>query len=307
VHACVSVGLAVFLSYVARDYWVNLVISNSAERGWGLSAIAREGGLRLTGTFLDPTAFGLYCSIGTILSVSGLLYLDSPWRRRLMMLSAAICALGSLLSLSRGAWVLMIVGFATLGILNRQLAKFLAIAAAIAVIGSVAIGGRFGLPEVDVILDTWTKTVSEGNVQRESSWQETVTAVRSQPLGFGLGTVGHVGERFREQSTLNPPEITDGWYLKMLAEGGVPLFFAFIVFQGVAIVSIALRLRAPESAASVPFLSGVVAVLVGTLVQAVASNTWDLFFVAQVLWLLVGAGQAERPSVPAAQPRRGAS
>jgi hypothetical protein len=146
-----------------------------------------------------------------------------------------------------------------------------------------------------VVLDaTLGKTVREGNIQRKSQFDGVISNLTAYPLGQGLGNVGHVGERFSEAGHTRDgyEHITDGWYLKLLAEGGVSLLIAFMGFLMCLMWALVHALFVERDPKRRALLSGILGIYAAASVQGLVSNLWDLYFLSQVLWLLAGIGAA---------------
>jgi hypothetical protein len=303
-----SAVVGLLLTLVWTDYWTSLFLRDAGNaRDWGLAAIAREKGFRMTGAMLDPVVFGTICAWGVALSVNAIFVSKSGARTLMLALTALVCLAGVVLSLSRGAWfgatLAVTIGFIVhpSWIASR---KFLVFALFVGVGMFGFVDGEQAADTLAVLSNTLNKTLEEGNQQRQGQFDGVLDNLPSHPFGNGLGKAGHVGERFSTDG-MTPagyPHITDGWYLKLLAEGGVMLFVAFMLFL-VALLAVlargATKARDPQRRA---LLSALLGIYVATVVQAVVSNVWDLYFLSQLLWFLAGLGTAL-----ARQKRRAAS
>jgi len=290
------VGLLVFsamtgllFSYVIPAYWFRIVIA-SDERGWGLFTISRVGSFRMTGAALDPVTFGTLCAWGVVLSLTGLRASRTPGNRFLMILGIATCSIGAIMSLTRGAWLALFLGVLVSLLLS---AKRLKTIVSLGLAGAAAVVGLNFLPGENsasaILSQTLEKTVREGNDQRDEMWDQAGASLFDKPLGYGLGAVGHVGERFRDEVPSDAPIITDGWYHKLLAEGGVPLLVTFVLFLSTTLLRLFVlsRQRSPPTALTAFRIAGL-AILATTVVQALVSNLWDLFYLSQLVWFITG-------------------
>lgn len=296
----VSALSGIVLTLLIPEYWVSLYLSEAGNsRDWGLGAISREGGLRMTGAIMDPVIFGTLCSWGSILSLSA--YFVARKRKNLLGLAFVVCLLGVIMSLSRGAWfgtvigLLILLGFNLNWITSRRFIFFVVSFALIA-----AMATNFQNTEIifDVVSRTVDKTVSEGNAQRDDQFNGVINNLPSRLLGNGLGNVGHVGERFSADGKTSDgyEHITDSWYMKLLAEGGIPLFLAFLAYLFASFFTLARALigcRDPQRRA---LLSALLGIQLMVIVQAAVSNIWDLYYLSQLLWLFGGLAAAFRPA-----------
>jgi len=298
---CTLTALSGFiLSYGFPDLWTAAVIINSEGRGWGLAAIEREGGLRMTGTLLDPVTFGAISAFGAVFGIN-LVQGIRNWRKELIVIAMIfLCLSAAILSLSRGAWLQVVVGFLLTLSLSKDRWLFLRPVMVGIVLGGIVLVFTLVFSDKDLrdqmregtvlISQTWEKTVREGNIQRETMWAETLDGFRRHPMGYGLGQVGHAGERFKEEISSNAPEITDGGYLKILAEGGILLLVSFIFFQAIAIKQLLGKIFRSHGDNLRPFRVSVLCIFLGASLQMIASNISDLFFVSHLLWFLIGLG-----------------
>lgn len=286
-----SALVGLLFSYVFREYWFRIVIA-SDERGWGLYTISRMGGFRMTGAMLDPVTFGTICTWGVILSLNGLLSLRGTVNKSLLISGLTLCAVGAVMSLTRGAWLSLALGLAiSLAFSRRRIVTIIALGVA-GCTGIYGLGAIQGDNDAATLLrGTVQKTVNEGNQQRDNMWGKSIEAFVSKPLGYGLGAVGHIGERFREQVPPDAPVITDGWYHKLLAEGGILLLASFCLFQAATLVRLIVQARRRRASAEVrAFRIATLAIFSTAIVQAFASNLWDLFYLSQLLWFVTGLG-----------------
>lgn len=296
-----SALIGLVLSFLLTDYWTGLFLRDAANsRDWGLQAIARERGFRMTGAMLDPVVFGTISAWGAVFSLNALFVAKRGRQAALLTAALAVCLAATVLSLSRGAWLGAGLGALVAFLVNpswlvsRKFAGFvLLIAVAVMSAGD---GEQAGTTLT--VLNTIEKTLSEGNVQREGQFDGVLDNLPARPFGHGLGRAGHVGERFSVDG-MTPegyPHITDGWYLKLLAEGGVLLFLAFGLFLLTLLLVLARRALATREPRQRAFLSALLGIHCATLVQAAVSNVWDLYFLSQLLWLLAGlAAGTPRP------------
>lgn len=293
-----SAVTGIVLTLVVPEYWTSLFLRDSANsREWGLLSIARESGLRMTGAILDPVVFGTISAWGVAFSLNALLVSRRSSRAFMLGLALLACLVGVVLSLSRGAWfgaaLATVVSFA----MNpRWLVskKFIAFALCLASLFVVLADGEDTKVLMNILSRTVDKTLSEGNDQRDGQFDGVIDNLPSHPLGNGLGDAGHVGERFSVGGLTDDgyPHITDGWYLKLLAEGGIPLFITFALYLAVSFILLLKSTLAARGIRPRAFLSALLGIQLATLAQAMVSNVWDLYYLSQLLWLMGGVAAA---------------
>jgi O-antigen ligase len=284
-----TAAVGMLFSYVFKDYWFQIVLA-SDSRGWELGGIARMGGFRMTGALMDPITFGTACAWGAILSYCFVEGTSGRLRRWLAVSCVGLCTIGAAMSLTRGAWLSLILGLALAIAISSKpwkglLAGFVAVAIGVTAFGLRLDGTAPGLLEL-----TWQKTVEERNEQRESMWTEAFEAFTRRPFGYGLGAVGHVGNRFQDEVPAGAPSVTDGWYHKLMAEGGFTLLVAFLLFQLITIIHLLRKARCAAPPPVKALRCAIFCIFVVASIQALVSNIWDLYYVNQLLWFLVGIG-----------------
>lgn len=294
----VSAFSGIVLTLLIPEYWISLYLSEVGDsRDWGLGAIAREGGLRMTGAIMDPVVFGTLCAWGSILSFSA--YLVARKRKNLLGLAFVVCLSGVIMSLSRGAWFGTVIGLSILLVYNLNWItsqRFLFFVVSFAMIAATVANVEKTEIIFDVLSRTVDKTISEGNAQREDQFSGVINNLPSRPLGNGLGNVGHVGERFSSdgKTDYGYAHITDSWYLKLVAEGGIPLFLAFLTYLFASFFRLASALVGCREPRRRALMSALLGIQLMSVFQATVSNIWDLYYLSQLLWLLGGLAAAFR-------------
>ncbi len=295
----VSALSGIVLTFLFPEYWISLYMREEGNaRDWGLWAISRESGLRMTGAILDPVVFGTLCAWGCILSFGA--FFVAHYRKKFIVLAFVACLIGLIMSLSRGAWFGAALGlFIVTGLNPKRILSwhFGILVVSLAAIAAIVTNVDDVNTIFEVVSRTVDKTVSEGNAQREDQFIGVIKNLSVKPLGNGLGNAGHVGERFSTNGLTSDgyPHITDSWYLKLLAEGGGPLFIAFITYictSFAALVRALIRCRESQRRG---LLSALLAIQTMSILQAAVSNIWDLYYLSQLLWLLGGLAAAFRP------------
>jgi len=303
--AGLSALLGLTLSYAFPAYWLDVIAFSSQDRGWGQDVFARAGGYRMTGTLIDPVSFGFLSAAGVIIYVC-LSFQARRSARWGAALGATLCLTACGLSLSRGAWAMAAAGLTiTAPFVVRDWARLAKAAVALILLAAVlwfAAPDRTTRQAEDLVMLTWEKTLLEGNSQREQMWDEAVEGFVRKPFGFGLGAVGHTAGRFPERLRPDTPMVTDGWYFKLMAEGGAPLLVSFVVFQALFVFSLwrRLRLEADPDRRLLLIVTG--GLFLGASAMAAGCNLWDLYFTSHLMWFLTGLSM-QGEARPARKPR----
>lgn len=291
--ATVAASIGICFMFAFPDYWTGLFVEDvNNSRGWGIGAIARESGLRMTGAFLDPVVFGAVAAWGAAIAFSS--QFQQPVKKAWPLFFAVVlCTVGAALSLSRGAWIVVLVCWMVTLILNPRFLFSLRLVAIVlvcsAVVMTVPRSGLIGSAGDD-LSNTFDKTVVERNVQREGQFEGALSRFWERPFGLGLGREGHVGERY-SGSVLNVDGrefVTDGWYLKILSEGGV---FLLVCFVGLMISTIArsiLTVTRERDNSLRAYYTCISAITISSTLQSIVTNIWDLYFVSNFLWVVYG-------------------
>jgi len=237
---------------------------------------------RLTSILWNPVFFA------SIAAVASLFYL---WKylisnKKIFLIGYFICYASMVLTVSRGAFFAFVIVFLLMFVWTsqkRKLVPFTLLSFSIYLLIIYMVTGG-----VDII--NWTvkstfETVSmEGNLSRVRLWDLSMKDFLNNPWGNGLGKAGHVAHRYLSQSDTGASIYsTDGWYLKLANETGIPGIVLFIVFIYGYINSF-LRIK-PHSA----FQKFCFIIFVFVMLQNIVSNVLDFNYFAPLFWLIIGS------------------
>jgi hypothetical protein len=275
---------------------------SQAERDYALSrptGVPEYGDVfRTVGSF--SAAIGLNSFLVVAATFALLVAVLRPQDRRLAAAAFACSSLGilgtygraALVALALGAVAALCVALARDGLAGR--ARLVAVGVVAVVLAADAAGawavGRVS-PETERRAQALRDPFADPSAElRATTWHEALREARRDPLGGGLGTVGHASSETR-------PRTTDSSYLKVLVEQGFPggLLFAAALVSACAATAVGLaRLPLRERATGVAALGGVLAFL------ALAATGEYVEQPGKVLaWTMLGVAAAEAARAPA--------
>lgn len=199
-------------------------------------------GLRATGLYICPNHLAGFLEVSALMGLSVVCWSrQSFWVKLLAGYGAVICAVGIVLSGSRGGYLSTFAGVLTFGILS-----FLAIRRAhrqqlwISAIGTVVVAAVLFIGIAAVFtrhyaLQSRASRMFSGDVRTEI-WKIAVEQFKLSPLqGTGAGTFQYYGRLFRPPSLQADPEYVHNDYLQLLAEYGIIGLVGGLAFLGIHI------------------------------------------------------------------------
>lgn len=149
---------------------------------------------------------------------------------------AGVFLLGLGLTVSRGAWLGLLVALAFWPWLamRRRLSKRIAVSVAVAVLGLVALGSVYAfVPQARERLDVLWR--DRGEVSRPGMWRAAWLTFRDHPWwGSGAGSYDVVFEKYRPENEQKHPQWAHNDYLNTLSDHGAAGFALFFGACGVA-------------------------------------------------------------------------
>ena len=237
---------------------------------------------RLTSLFWNPIMYASVAGLGVLCFFSS--YLQSGNSRWLLPMYAVLLSL--FLSVSRGGIWSCLIASLLLVVVTQKWRRGGFVYLQLAVVFGVA----WSIPYLHEILVWFIESTrntldGEGSVSRVVLWQRSWRDFLDKPFGFGLGKAGHVAYRFLLDSDVRAAVwSTDGWYLKMANETGIPGLVTIVILFVTAALFFVRHFKVLASLPSV-WLTGAVLFVA---VQCVVSNVLDFFFVAPLFWFLFG-------------------
>jgi putative inorganic carbon (hco3(-)) transporter len=256
---------------------------------------------RATGIFGQPNELGAFAVLIVMLSVTLLLSSDrSPALRIVAAASglAGICA--AAITLSRGAWLGLALGFVVLLVLVPRTRRPLlaAVGIAAAVLTALTIGWP-AQPLVSILVER-AASVVDGQTNpydfRPEIWAEALRQIDSHPwLGVGPGGYHTLAERSPSQVALVAPEHAHSLLVTLAAEQGIvglAVFCLAVVAAARALMRSmgrdGARRSRPDVASDQNLFAGVVAALAVVLGQGLIDYPLRNQVLATLVWLLAG-------------------
>ena len=244
---------------------------------------------RLTSILWNPVFFA------SVAAVASLYYL---WKylqtnNKLSLLYYLVCFSAMILTVSRGAYLAFIILYFVMLIWIFKGSKFILVTllsfTSFVLIIYLVTGG-FDI--VNWLLTSTFETVTmEGNLSRVRLWTLSIHDFLNNPWGSGLGRAGHVAHRYLTPSdTAASIYSTDGWYLKLANETGIPGIVLFITFI-YGYVSSFFKIKHHTT-----FQKYCYAIFLFVMLQNIVSNVLDFNYFAPLFWLILGSSFSSIPS-----------
>jgi hypothetical protein len=243
---------------------------------------------RMTSILWNPIFFA------SIAAVVSLYYL---WKylktyRRILLAGYFICFASMVLTVSRGAFLAFAVVYLLIFIWTFhtwKLITFTLLSFSIYVMIIFIMTGGFDILnwQIKSTLDTVSM---EGNLSRVRLWDLSAKDFLNNPWGNGLGKAGHVAHRYLAHSNTQASIYsTDGWYLKLANEIGIPGIVLFAAFISTFIYSF-FRIK-PHST----FQKFCFVIFAFVMLQNIVSNVLDFNYFAPLFWLIIGSAFSTVP------------
>ncbi|MBC7485465.1 MAG: O-antigen ligase family protein [Cytophagaceae bacterium] len=221
--------------YGIKQLYIGL---NAAEQYWMATKGAHThmifGQLRVFSFYSDAGQYGAIMAytavVGTILSVK----VSTLGRKLFYAITAVLCFYGMIISGTRGALFIPLIGFITYFILSKN--------TRVLITGFIILGSAFALLKFTYIGEgnyDIRRMRSAVNPSEDISFQvrlknqEKLGAYLSdKPFGGGIGTIGYWGQKFSPGTVLaeTPP---DSWYVLLWGETGVVgliIYFSMLLY-----------------------------------------------------------------------------
>lgn len=221
--------------YGIKQLYIGL---NAAEQYWmatkGANTHMIFGQLRVFSFYSDAGQFGAIMAytavVGTILSIK----VSSLGKKIFFMITAALCFYGMIISGTRGALFIPLVGFTTYFILSKN--------TRVLITGFIILGSVFALLKFTYIGEgnyDIRRMRSAVNPSEDISFQVRLKNqeklgdyLADKPFGGGIGTIGYWGQKFSPGTVLaeTPP---DSWYVLLWGETGIVgliIYFSMLLY-----------------------------------------------------------------------------
>lgn len=221
--------------YGIKQLYIGL---NAAEQYWLATKGAHThmifGQLRVFSFYSDAGQYGAIMAytavVGTILAVR----VSSLGRKLFFIITALLCFYGMIISGTRGALFIPLVGFTTYFILSKNVR--------VLITGFIILGSAFALLKFTYIGEAnydIRRMRSAVNPSEDVSFQvrlrnqeKLATYLADKPFGGGIGTIGYWGQKFSPGTVLaeTPP---DSWYVLLWGETGIVgliIYFSMLLY-----------------------------------------------------------------------------
>lgn len=258
---------------------------------------------RPTGIFPEPNQLGTFCATGALVAVG--LTFGAPSRRGRVGwgVLSAVCLLGLLLSLSRGAWIGFLLGLLVLVAKLPEARRALALLAVPTFVAAAGFGAFApSSPQVEVVGQRLRSIGGEKNPydNRPAIWREARREVVADPLtGQGPGNFPIASSTATSEARTVFASHAHGLLLNVAAEDGLPAALVVLAFAGhLAVLARRTAARAATRADRV-LVAALAAALTAVFGQGLVDYTLRNTVIVTTVFALVGALVAMARSVPA--------
>lgn len=244
--------------------------------------------IRMTSVFWSPVVFGTFSTISFLYFYNKSLSSDSYWN----YFFQAILFVGTLMSMSRGAFLGLILGIILLAILSGKWKKML-VTTSLTIMLFVPFSFYIDSPVTVTkwVFNSTVKTVKmDDNDKRVKINKSSIGEIKKNPLGKGLGKAGHVAVRFSKSKNDGISEedlsvnSTDGWLVKLTCETGFWGLGTYLGFNLLLFIQSVIYFRKNEFG----FFGFLLTVLIVVNFQNLVSNVLDFYLFSYLYWFLIG-------------------
>lgn len=258
-----------------------------------IEMIYRAGGVvnnyfitRMTSVFWSPVLFASFMTIAFLYYYYRITSFYN-WKNYIVLSVLWLCIL---LSVTRGAFVIIFLGLLILTFYSRKWSVLVTLIV-IMIILFMCISFYIGSPLkfITWILKSSSNTINlEKGVTRVDLWMKAFADFKEHPFGYGLGKAGHVAVRFYgKQSSLASVNSTDGWFLKIAGETGVWGLFSYLTLAIIFLLN------------SIKYIKGhtynifhfLFILFVVVNIQCLVSNVIDFYLLSYLFWLSIGLAE----------------
>jgi len=281
------VGIAEFLSnrgfFDLIHYDVYAAVGTELPFSYGLLPRASGG----TGNPLD---FGFYMAIAATLSAAFLGGRAGPCRRWFLWLVVSATSLAAILSLSRSAFIPLVVGVLGTGLMLRPRRVWVWALAMVVVIGAAAL-----TPAGEILADRLTFSDEAGTVTAAGRWEiwKMVLSSRASLLGAGLGTQGAaLGRSGLAASVTGIGMLTDNYYGSVLMQVGIIPLSVFLVLLVHLAKTFYRHFRAAGQGQEWALAAASFMLVVMVALDAAFSSSLESRAITAAIWTLLGVAAA---------------
>jgi len=196
-------------------------------------------------------------------------YFETRSRFKYFML--LIVVIGILMTLSRGAWLSLMVSIIFIAMKELKQLNFRPIFFGFITLTIFFFTLVINDYNISILSDFTNRLENIGGTvsERSEQWENIVNQINQYPYGFGLGLTSHKSQGFEHT-------VPDGNYFRILGDTGILGLFVFILFFLYAIYQAWIK--------SYPTLI----ILVAFFIQAIGTNVFDLYYAGYYFWFFLG-------------------
>lgn len=248
------------------------------SQAWLDSEMFEDIKMRVYSTLENPNVYGEYLLL-VIPMMVGLLWTEKGWKKKIFLFACTcISGLALVLTFSRGCWLGILFALAILAVIIDRRFIWLGVL--------LLISFPFILP--DTIINRFT---SIGNMQDSSTsyrvyiWMGTLAMLKDYWLsGVGMGiTSFNTIYPLYSYHNISAPH-SHNLYLQVIVEYGIVGFVTMIGVMYNYFKEIVISLKAKKNIV----LSGLMAGMLGFLLQSMTDHTWYNYRVVFMFWIIIG-------------------
>jgi len=254
--------------------------------------------IRMSSILFSVNVFGALMAISVNLSIAMFLY-KKKWIYGLYIITFIIA---NVLSFSRGSW-----GFLTISIvlyfliiifnrnkkivINKKIFIYIFILIILSLIIYLMIQNfNFNITKALInrieSLFMFNSTNNSAYGGRISQWRYSFQTFIKEPYGQGLGRAGHALSYYGNNKDYVGS--ADGWYFKLLLEGGIITFFLFSFYLVYQIIYYFFNFNKSNNKFIQLLICTSSFSIIGFSFQGIGSNVWDFYLVSPFLWFMIG-------------------
>lgn len=252
---------------------------DAGEKAWlnvpgNLSTHLLFGKLRVFSFYSDAGQFGASQAHAAIVAGILALYEKSKKRKLFYLITSLICLYGMLISGTRGAFAIPVVGFFTYLFLIRNFKIIIAGSSVMAIIFFVLKFTFIGQGNYQIQRLRSSLNPNDASFQvRIENQKKLALYLNNHPLGGGVGSGGYWGQRFSPNTFLANLAL-DSWYVRIAAEYG---YIGLLLYLGLLLYILLIAFKKIKSEMDPLIKNQLIAIFCGLTGVLVASYTNQVF------------------------------
>ncbi len=284
----------VFVIMALLGWIIWLFLPDLIERMYDYSGhpVAEYFIVRMSSLLWTPVLFGTLMAWASYYYFWQTIRNETFWNKHLLMLLITFSAL--VMSVSRGP---LLSFFGVLLVLApffkypRKSFLLFGILVFFQSLISLSVNGNLDF-QVWMVRSTASTLGLERDVTRVNRWEKSFNAFLEQPMGYGLGNAGAVAYNSNNTTVKKAALSTDGWYLKLACETGIPGLISFFILAVSFFVS--LWKNREQSTQILGFSALGLALMI--VIQSITSNVFDFYPYIALFWMILGLSIQQKTS-----------